>query len=488
MTSLFIFAPFFLLVIINFPLGFLKGRCAFCLAASLLLAQVLLAAFHPWLFWSAYPDCLRQFFGFPLAVDNLALIMLFVIGIVALVSLLTAQDTLAGEKQKFNFINLLLVALIGMNATVLVTDIFSLYVFIEVTAMASFILIALEKGKFAIEGAFKYLMLSAIASVFMLTSVAFLLLTAGDISFAAVHHVLTNVPGSFFLKLAVGLFLCGLLIKSGVVPFHGWLPDAYSAAPSCVSVLLAGTVTKISGVYILLRLFSSVFTLTPALQNVLLFAGAISIVFAALAALTQDDFKRMLAYSSSSQVGYIILAFGCGTPLAFVGAVFHFFNHAIFKTLLFVNAASLEKRFGTTDINQLEGLGEKCPVTSVTSLVAMLSTAGIPPLSGFWSKLIIVMALFSKGRFIYAGTALIASIITLAYFLSLERRIFFNKGKPAPAAGGTATQISRGLNPAKNFSGIACAEILLAVFTIAGGLGYAFMLNTWFLPLKAIWH
>jgi multicomponent Na+:H+ antiporter subunit D len=311
----------------------------------------------------------------------------------------------------------------------------------------------------------------------MLTAIAFFLMAVGSTSFAAIKDAFaSNSSDAFLLKLGTGLFLCGLLIKCGVVPFHLWVPDAYSAAPASVSVLLAGVVTKVSGVYVLLRLFGTVFILNAALQNTLLLVGIISICFAAFASLTQTDFKRMLAYSSISQVGYIVLALGAATPLAFVGAVFHFFNHAIFKSLLFVNAASLEKRLGTTDMDKIGGMGSKMKVTSATSLIGLLSTAGIPPLSGFWSKLIIIIALFSAGRPVYAVIALLASALTLAYFLSLERKVFFGKVVASPAA------------ETKASFGITFSEVLLAAITVAAGLGFAFILNTWLLPLKEIVH
>ena len=476
MLSLFILTPLLILFILNLPIDFIR-KAAFWLAGALLLSQILSVLLHALIPWSIYPDTFKSFFVFNLSIDSLTLVMLLAIGIVAFVALIVALCTIAQERQRFNFVNLLLICVIGMNTTVLARDIFSLYVFIEITSVSSFILIALERNKPAIEGTFKYLILSAIATVFMLCAMAFFLLAAGDLSFAAIHSAFYNPGNNFILKLAVSLFLCGLFIKSGVAPFHGWLPDAYSVAPASVSVLLAGIATKISGVYVLLRLFGSVFVLNPAFQSILLFAGAFSIVLAAFAALTQDDFKRMLSYSSISQIGYIILALGCGTPLAFAGAVFHFFNHAIFKSLLFVNSAALEKQYGSTDMNKLTGIGSRMPVTATTSLVGLLSTAGIPPLSGFWSKLIIIIALFSSGRFVYASIALLASILTLAYFLSFERRVFFGKTNLTLVALENTVKVSFGLR----FS-----EISLAIITAVAGLILVFMHNNGILQLKGI--
>ena len=476
MPSLFILVPFLLLIVVNLPFKDLRGRISYRLAGTFLLAQTVVSVLYPFNIWGNQKDLLGSFFSFNLSIDNLSIVMLITIGIVAFVSLVVAVSTIEEERRRFHFTNLLLISVIGMNATVMVRDIFSMYVFVEVTALSLFILIALEKGKSAIEGAFKYVMLSAIASVFMLASIGLFLLAAGGTSFDAIRQGFSNVQNNLLLKICSGLFLCGLLIKSGAVPFHGWVPDAYSAAPSSVSVLLAGIGTKISGVYVLLRLFGSIFVVDMSVQNTLLVVGILTICFAAFAALTQVDFKRMLAYSSISQVGYIVLALGAATPLAFAGAVFHFFNHAVFKSLLFVNAASLEKRLGTTDMQKIGGLGSKMQVTATSSLVGLLSTAGIPPLSGFWSKLVIIIALFSSGRYVYAAIALLASALTLAYFLSLERKVFFGEVEAAPVTIPKAT------------FGISFCEILLTVITIGAGLGFAFILNTYLLPLKEIVH
>jgi formate hydrogenlyase subunit 3/multisubunit Na+/H+ antiporter MnhD subunit len=301
----------------------------------------------------------------------------------------------------------------------------------------------------------------------MLSSIGLLLLFAGGSSFENIRLALSISGGAFLLKLSLGLFLCGLFIKSGLVPFHGWLPDAYSSASAPVSILLAGIVTKVSGVYVLLRLMVSVFGGIASIQNVLMFIGALSIVAGALLALTQNNFKRLLSYSSISQVGYIILAAGCATPLAFLGATFHFFNHAVFKSLLFVNAAAVEKQTGSVDIDTMGGLAHKMPVTGTTSIIAFLSTAGIPPLSGFWSKLIIVIALWNAGNIVYASIAVLASVITLGYLLHLQRQVFFGK-------------LRAGLENIKEAdSGLLLPQIILAIIIVGVGI-----LGPWILKWK----
>jgi multicomponent Na+:H+ antiporter subunit D len=192
-------------------------------------------------------------------------------------------------------------------------------------------------------------------------------------------------------------------------------------------VLLAGITTKVVGVYVIIRLMSDVFVGLAAPSQAFMLLGAFSIVVGAFAAIGQREMKRMLAFSSISQMGYIILAAGLATPLALIGAVVHFVNHALFKSLLFVNATAVEEQTGTTEFEKLGGLTEKLKVTGWTSVIGLLSTAGIPPLSGFWSKLLIIVALAMAGQWLYAALAVLMSLVTLGYFLILQRKVFFGK-------------------------------------------------------------
>ena len=422
MNYLLILMPFLVLIVVNLlP----KGRVAFWLGLLLFLAQV--AAILVLFFNQSHliGGRLNALLGFNLALDKTSLALLLSAGLVGATALSAGWTLIGKDDQRLNFLSLLLISLTGINGISLTTDLFSLYVFIEVVAVTSFILIAMFKEPGALEGAFKYLMMSVVASALMLAAISFFLLAAGGTSFALVRQAVA-LHGSFMPQAALLLFLCGLFIKGGLVPFHGWLPDAYMSAPAPVSIFLAGVVTKASGIFTLIRLIRVV-GLAPQLTDVLLFIGAFSIVSGALAALGQKDMKRMLAYSSISQMGYIVASLATGTTLGVTAALFHFFNHAVFKSQLFVNAAAVETQTGTRDMDKLGGLAEKMPVTGATAAIASLSTAGIPPLSGFWSKLLIIVALWLTGHYVYAVIALLASILTLAYFLSMQRRVFFGK-------------------------------------------------------------
>ncbi|MFH1190424.1 MAG: proton-conducting transporter membrane subunit [Candidatus Omnitrophota bacterium] len=472
MPLLLILVPLLGVVILNLPIGGLKKAFAFWFALCLFGAQILIAVAHTYLPFSGAAR-IGSFLKADFLLDHLSLIILLCIGIVSITSLLVGRYTIHDDKERFKFINLLIIVSVGMCGIALVKDIFSLYIFLEITAISSFLLIAFEKDIYALEGSFKYLILSAIATIMMLASIALLFIASGGTSFAAIKEA-AQTPVNNIIALAIGLFVCGLLIKGGLVPFHAWVPDAYASAPAAVSVLLAGIVTKAAGVYTLLRVLTGVFGFEPAMKHVLLITGALSILIGALAAIGQNDMKRMLAYSSISQVGYIIIGFGTGTFLGIAGSVFHLFNHSIFKTLLFVNSAAVATRLGTTDMDKMGGLASKMPVTGATSVIGALSAAGIPPLGGFWSKLMIIVALWQSGNHAYSVIAILAGVITLAYLLVMQRKVFFGK-------------LAKGYEDVEEARpGIAAASVILAAIIAASGIFFPFVFNTFLEPLQEL--
>ncbi|MEG1997184.1 MAG: proton-conducting transporter membrane subunit, partial [Clostridiales bacterium] len=391
--------------------------------------------------------------------DNLSLVVLFSIGMVVTAGFLVANKTIG--LKAVNFTNLVMVITLGMNGIALVTDLFSLYVFLEITGVASYVLIAFNTERNGLEGAFKYLVMSAIATAFILGGLAFVFMESGSLIFRDVTAAMLNWQSAnepALLIVAFIMLITGFSIKSGIMPFHGWLPDAYQSAPAAVSVILGGIVTKMVGVYAILRITSQLFAQVEMIQQVLTVLAIISIVGGAVAAIGQKDFKRILAYSSISQIGYIVLGAACGSVVGFIGAVLHFFNHATFKTTLFMNSSAVEIATGTTDIEKLGGLQDKMPITGVSSILAFLSTAGIPPLAGFWSKLLIIIAVWQTGHQAIAGVALFASIFTAAYFLRLQRQVFFGP-------------VAEGLEEIKEVKGgIAVASVVLSVITVGFGL------------------
>lgn len=361
------------------------------------------------------------------SLNSLSLVILFCIGMVALISVLVANQTI--EKKRAVFVNLLMTLLLGMNGMLVVTDLFSLYVFMEIVGLSSFVLIAMFKTETGLEGAFKYLIMSVLASIFILTGLSFIFMQTGSLRYQDISSgILDGLSGSqsVLVYAAFILLLAGFSIKTGAVPFHSWLPDAHQSANTAVSILLSGIVIKVAGVYgliVVTRLFKGI----RAISITLAVMGIVSIITGALFALKQDHFKRIAAYSSVSQMGYILLGLSTGSTLGLLGAVVHIFNHATFKSTFFSNAAALHEQVGTLDINEMGGLQSRMPVTGFSSIAAFLSTAGIPPFAGFWSKLLIIMALWNSSYQVAAGIALFASIFTSAYFLRLQGKVFFGK-------------------------------------------------------------
>ncbi|MEI8175823.1 MAG: proton-conducting transporter membrane subunit [Candidatus Omnitrophota bacterium] len=470
MASFLIIAPLLGVLALNVGFKSLMKRCAFWVAAAFALLQLAMVFLPITHLFGVKVGQFGTFLVLPLAIDGLSLTLFFCIGIILLVTLMIVKSSKSDPDAHFTIFNLLLIILSGLNGIVAVTDIFSLYVFLEIVAVASFILIASGQDQDAFEGAFKYIILSAVASALILSAIALLVLITGSTSFAVIHAALAGGAHGRIVIAAVVLLIAGFCIKGGLVPFHGWLPDAYMSAPAGISVLLAGIVTKTAGIYPLVRLLASVIGISRPVGSILLIVGTVSIVIGALAAMGQRDMKRMLAYSSISQMGYILLGLGCGSWFGFVGAVFHLFNHAIFKSLLFVNSASVESQTGTRDMASMGGLAARMPISGATSIIAALSAAGVPPLAGFWSKLIIIIALWLGGYHLYAVIAVLASVLTLAYLLSMQRMVFFGKINETYAA----IEEARG--------GLVISALVLAAITVGVGVLFPFVMKYFMMP------
>jgi len=235
----------------------------------------------------------------------------------------------------------------------------------------------------------------------------------------------------------------GFALKAALVPFHAWLPDAHPSAPAPISAMLSGLLIKACGVYVLCRLVFSVFAGAEVFGVILVVLGTLSMVLGVLMAVGQWDFKRLLAYHSISQMGYVVLAIGAAAvmqarglddavvALALFGGLFHLANHAVFKSLLFLCSGSVEYATGTRQLKLLGGVGRRMPVTGACLRVAALSISGVPPLNGFWSKLIIVLALVLGGFYTLAIITVIVSFVTLLSFAKVQRYVL--GGSPSEA-------------------------------------------------------
>lgn len=365
--------------------------------------------------------------GIALVVDGLSGFMLVAVNLISFLVLLYANSYMEKYTDKWKFHTLFLLMLTGMNGVLISGDLFNLYLFLEIASMSGYALVAFGTEAEDLEASFKYVILGSLASIFILLGIGLLYSYTSTLSLADIARVVSTKPAGLLIKFISVLFLAGFGMKAALVPFHAWLADAHSSAPSPVSATLSGVFIKTLGVYALVRVFFNVLGASANVLYVFMILGAVSMVVGAFLAFGQNDIKRMFAYSSISQVGYIFLALGIATPLALLGGFLHLFSHAIFKSLLFLNAGAIEYASGKRRLNLLGGLLRKLPVTGWTSLVGSMSISGIPPFAGFWSKLLIIIAAVEAGRFGFAFVAVAVSIITLAYYLKFQTFAFLGE-------------------------------------------------------------
>ncbi|MBL7130986.1 MAG: monovalent cation/H+ antiporter subunit D family protein [Candidatus Omnitrophica bacterium] len=365
--------------------------------------------------------------GINLVLDGLSILMLVIICTISFIATLFSIRYMEQYTSKSGYYTLFLLMVAGMNAVVLSGDMFNLYVFMEMAAIASYALVAFGTEHEELEASFKYAVMGIVASSFILLGIVLLYSFTSTLNMADMAQVLTAKSSSSLVLFVSALFLMGFGLKAAQVPFHAWLPDAHPSAPAPISAMLSGVLIKTLGIYALIRIFYNVFGITPVISQTFLAMGAISMVIGVLLALGQWDFKRLLAYHSISQMGYVMLGIGLGTPLGILGGLFHLVNHAAFKSLLFFNSGAIEYATDTRQLEEMGGLKERMPVTSTTCSIASFSIAGIPPFNGFWSKLIIIIACIQAGKIFYGLVAVIVSILTLASFLKVQRYAIFGE-------------------------------------------------------------
>ncbi|HHF97877.1 MAG TPA: NADH/ubiquinone/plastoquinone (complex I), partial [Candidatus Aerophobetes bacterium] len=306
--------------------------------------------------------------GINLVVDGLSLLMLVVINWIAFFVTLYSVSYMKRFTAKARFYSLFCLMIAGMNGVVLTGDFFNLFVFLEIASIASYALVAFGVEAEELEAAFKYMVMSSIASVLVLFSIGLLYGLTGSLNMADIGSIIQGKK-NLLLSFSLVLFLAGFGLKAAIIPFHAWLPDAHPSAPAPISAMLSGVLIKALGIYTITRIFFNVYGMTIQLTWVFMILGIISMVGGGILALQQKDFKRLLAYSSISQIGYIMLGLGCGNYWGMLGALFHLFNHATFKALLFLNSGAVEYSTGTRKLEEMGGLSKVMPVTGATSTI-----------------------------------------------------------------------------------------------------------------------
>ncbi|TRZ87823.1 NADH/ubiquinone/plastoquinone (complex I) [bacterium] len=359
-------------------------------------------------------------FGIALVLDPFGAFMLIIVALISLTSLLFSVSYIRHLGSDWKYYALFMILVSGMNGVLITGDLFNLFVFTEIALFAAYGLVAYGGRAHEFEAAFKYAVMASVSSSLILLAIAVVYSATSTLTMAHISVAMSSVgPG---LKIWIGaLFLAGYGLKAAIMPFHAWLPDAHSSAPAPISSMLSGVLIKTLGVYVLVRIFYNILGAPQVFLTAFMILGTLSIVLGVILAIGQWDFKRLLAYSSISQVGYIFLGIGLNSTLGIAGALFHLLNHALFKSLLFYNAGSLEMGLGTRDLRKMGNITRLLPITARSSMAASLAISGIPPFNGFFSKLLIIIAAVQAHQPVYALLAVIGSLLTLATFMKVQR-------------------------------------------------------------------
>jgi len=406
-------------------------------------------------------------FGIALVADLFSAMMVAVAGLMGLSVVVFSLESADSEHEEIGYHPLLHILLLGVCGSFVTGDLFNLYVWFEVMLIASFVLLALGGSRGQMEGAIKYVTLNLIASSFLLAAIGILYGVAGTLNLADLARHLRILPHSGLITVLATLFLVAFGIKAAIFPLFFWLPASYHTPPVAISAIFAGLLTKV-GVYALIRVFTLLFIQdVDYSHNLILMISGLTMVTGVLGAVAQNDFRRILSFHIISQVGYMILGLGLYTPLALAGSIFYIVHHIIVKTNLFLVSGIVLRLRGTLELSRLGELYRGSPGLALLFLVPALSLAGLPPLSGFWAKLILVRAGLEQGSYAIVAAALAVGFLTLFSMTKIWTEAFW-KVSPAVGEGSSAPSLRELSSGARLL--LLAPPLLLAALTVAIGL------------------
>ncbi|MEM8738767.1 MAG: proton-conducting transporter membrane subunit [Planctomycetota bacterium] len=391
-------------------------------------------------------------FGITLAADRFGAIMVMLAAVMGAVVCLFSLYETSRQAVHRGFFPLLLVLLGGVSGAFLTGDLFNLYVWFEVLLISSFVLLSLGGGRANLEGAVKYVALNLLGSMLFLTGTGVLYGVTKTLNMADLHGVLREVSAEQpTLVLAISaVFAVAFCLKAAVFPLFFWLPASYHVPPAGVCAVFAALLTKV-GVYALVRTFTLVFPGAEPVLAVVLILAAVTMVSGVLGAVTQFEIKRILAWHSISQVGYIVVGVGLlSVPdpevraLGLAATIVFLVHHGTIKPALFLVAGLVQRREGTTQLKKIGGLGAATPWLAVLFLLAALSLAGLPPSSGFWAKLAVLRALALGGQWWVLAAALAAGLLTLMSMMKIWNEAFWKNPPPPPPEVEVGTDVPEG--------------------------------------------
>jgi len=336
------------------------------------------------------------------------------------------------ERKHPTFYVLLQLMAAGMFGITITGDLFNMFIWLEIASLTAYALIAVAGGR-ALRSAYNYVIMGSIGACFYIFGVCWIYSVTGTLNFGDMRLLLPLVYDNRAVQMAFAMIVVGVCIKAYIFPLHLWQPDVYTYAPSTISSIMASVHVKVM-FYILIRMFYSVFTLNfirhfIGLDMLICWVAAIAILVGSIWAIKQRNLKRMLAYSSVSQMGYILLGVGLSpvSPWGLVGAVAQILNHAVGKGCLFMSAGAIAQQEGVRDIRDLAGLGKKMPYASAAFTIAAISMIGIPPMAGFASKLFLIIASLDAAQYPFVAVLLLSGLLNFVYYWRVIDQMWFVK-------------------------------------------------------------
>ncbi len=375
--------------------------------------------------------------GIEYRLDELsALLLLIISGSAAIVLPWSRQSILAEipHERIHLFYSLLLLCLTGMLGIVSTGDAFNVFVFLEIASLSGYALVAMGAQRQSLMAAFQYLIMGTIGGTFILIAVGLLYMMTGTLNMADLAERLPAVANTRPVQAALAFLVIGASLKLALVPLHLWLPNAYATAPSVVTALLAGTSTKVAA-YVLIRFLYTIFggqwsLGSFPLDTALMLLAATAMIGASAVAILQTDVKRLLAWSSVAQIGYIVLGISLLSLVGLAAGILHLLNHAVIKTCLFLAIGAVALRTSGVTLDHMAGLGRRMPYTMAAIVVAGLGLIGVPLTAGFVSKWALLNALMQAEHWWLTGVMLLSSLLAVAYVWRMIEIIYF---KPANA-------------------------------------------------------
>jgi len=372
--------------------------------------------------------------GIEYRIDKLNAFVLLTITAISTTVLFSAQTSIAKEivtSKHRVFYTLYLLSLTGMLGIVVTGDAFNVFVFLEISSLSAYALIAMGNDRRALWASYQYLIMGTIGATFILIGIGLMYQMTGTLNMEDLSQRLPEVAQTRTVFTAFVFVIVGVCLKLALFPLHLWLPNAYAYAPSIVTAFFAATSTKVA-IYLLIRFTFSVFGLsfsfsTIPLQTLFMALGLVGIFIASTSAIYQSNIKLLFAYSSIAQIGYMIVGFSISTVTGLTASLLHLFNHALMKSAIFLALAAVMFRLGSVQLNNFHGLGRQMPLTMAAIVVGGLSLIGVPLTVGFVSKWYLLTALLEQGWWPVAILILLGSILTVIYVWRLVEVAYFKE-------------------------------------------------------------